>query len=240
MESSLTNIASLRSFVAYRTTIGPFLAASLGVENLILRWFRARLPHYLTKTRRTTEHPHLILRHTGKRSGLGKARASTQPRIQSGQRHATPPHRQHGHLQLGNQPGKRQCTQVRHRSENQTRTETQRTPRHRHQLGPLPHRHTRQRSGRQGRRLPEPPLKASELTARLSGSIKRPDPNPHSTTAAPVQLEWLHKIHKAESPRCTCGAIQSGNHIVFTCPQYRIARQALYTKADAVSCHRLE
>ena len=41
------------------------------------------------------------------------------------------------------------------------------------------------------------------------------------------QLEWLHNIRKTESPFCICGAIQSGDHIVFHCPQHQTARQTL-------------
>lgn len=41
------------------------------------------------------------------------------------------------------------------------------------------------------------------------------------------QRQWLHRISKADSPLCQCGAIQSGEHIVFTCPQHHIAREAL-------------
>ena len=43
------------------------------------------------------------------------------------------------------------------------------------------------------------------------------------------QLEWLHKIRKTDSLLCPCGAIQSGDHIVFECPQHHTARQALGT-----------
>lgn len=46
------------------------------------------------------------------------------------------------------------------------------------------------------------------------------------------QLEWLYKIRKAESPHGPCGAIQSGNHIVFECPQHHAARQALLGSAN--------
>lgn len=41
------------------------------------------------------------------------------------------------------------------------------------------------------------------------------------------QRQWLHQIRKAETPLCPCGALQSGDHIVFSCPIHRTARQAL-------------
>ena len=37
---------------------------------------------------------------------------------------------------------------------------------------------------------------------------------------------------KADSPLCPCGAVQSGEHIVFTCPLHRIAREALLGNVD--------
>ena len=41
------------------------------------------------------------------------------------------------------------------------------------------------------------------------------------------QREWLHRIRKADSPLCDCGAIQSGDHITFDCPEHQPARAAL-------------
>ena len=39
--------------------------------------------------------------------------------------------------------------------------------------------------------------------------------------------EWLHRIGKTDPPLCNCGAVQSGDHLTFSCPLHRIARQAL-------------
>lgn len=47
-----------------------------------------------------------------------------------------------------------------------------------------------------------------------------------STNRGP-QREWLHRIGKSDSPLCPCGAVQSGDHITFTCQLHDIARQAL-------------
>ena len=41
------------------------------------------------------------------------------------------------------------------------------------------------------------------------------------------QREWLHKIRKADSPTCDCGATQSGDHITFHCPIVQTARTTL-------------
>ena len=40
-------------------------------------------------------------------------------------------------------------------------------------------------------------------------------------------MQWLHRLAKVDSPRCPCGEIQSGEHIVFHCPQHNTARNAL-------------
>ena len=41
------------------------------------------------------------------------------------------------------------------------------------------------------------------------------------------QREWLHRIGKADSAECDCGATQSGAHITFQCPNHQAARRAL-------------
>ena len=43
------------------------------------------------------------------------------------------------------------------------------------------------------------------------------------------QRQWLHHIRKIPSPNCDCSDAppQSGDHVVFSCPSHRIARQAL-------------
>ena len=46
------------------------------------------------------------------------------------------------------------------------------------------------------------------------------------------QLEWLHRIHKAQSPLCPCGAVQNGDHITFHRPRHQVARLALLGTAE--------
>ena len=97
-----------------------------------------------------------VPRHISKRGRLRTRGSSPQPGRKPGERHGLATHRQHDRLSISAPPSQRQPTQIGLRKTDQAGTTGQREPRHRHQLGALPHRNLGQRESRPSRRLAKP------------------------------------------------------------------------------------
>ena len=47
------------------------------------------------------------------------------------------------------------------------------------------------------------------------------------------QKQWLFHLGKSDTPQCPCGTIESGEHIVFSCPLHDTDRKALIGPAQS-------